>query len=85
MDIVEIKQIINESRKGNGEFTLSDVGDVQSKAKMTLEMDRDSQMYFYQITSDDLEKSSLSKEDVEKMTTNGWRFNENKNIFFKNI
>ena len=80
-----IKEIINNSKKGNKEFSLSDIADVQSKCKVTLEMDRLKQTYFYQIKAEDLENSSLTEEDIKTMVEDGWRFLEDKNIFFKNI
>ena len=85
MTIKEIKDIINNSKKGNKEFSLSDVADVQSKCKVTLEMDRLKQTYFYQIKAEDLENSSLTEEDIKTMLEDGWRFLEEKNIFLKNI
>jgi hypothetical protein len=85
MTIKEIKEIINKSKKGNKEFSLSDIADVQSKCKVTLEMDRLKQTYFYQIKAEDLENSSLAEEDIKTMVEEGWRFLEDKNIFLKNI
>lgn len=85
MTIKEIKDIINNSKKGNKEFSLNDVANVQSKCKLTLEMDRLKQTYFYQIKTEDLENSSLTEEDIKTMVEEGWRFLEDKNIFFKNI
>ena len=85
MTIKEIKEIINKSKKGNKEFSLSDIADVQSKCKVTLEMDRLKQTYFYQIKAEDLENSSLTEEDIKTMVEDGWRFLEDKNIFLKNI
>ncbi len=85
MTIKEIKEIINNSKKGNKEFSLSDIANVQSKCKVTLEMDRLKQTYFYQIKAEDLENSSLTEEDIKTMVEEGWRFLEEKNIFFKNI
>ena len=85
MNIKEIKEIISNSKKGNKEFSLSDIADVQSKCKVTLEMDRLKQTYFYQIKAEDLENSSLTEEDIKTMVEDGWRFLEEKNIFFKNI
>lgn len=85
MTIKEIKDIISNSKKGNKEFSLSDVANVQSKCKFTLEMDRLKQTYFYQIKAEDLENSSLTEEDIKTMVEEGWRFLEDKNIFFKNV
>jgi hypothetical protein len=85
MTIKKIKEIINKSKKGNKEFSLSDIADVQSKCKVTLEMDRLKQTYFYQIKAEDLENSSLAEEDIKTMVEEGWRFLEDKNIFFKNM
>lgn len=85
MTIKEIKDIINNSKKANKEFSLSDVANVQGKCKLTLEMDRLKQTYFYQIKAEDLENSSLTEEDIKAMVEEGWRFLEDKNIFFKNI
>lgn len=85
MTIKEIKDIINKSKKDNKEFSLSDVANVQSKCKLNLEMDRLKQTYFYQIKAEDLENSSLTEEDIKTMVEEGWRFLENKNIFFKNL
>ena len=85
MTIKEIKDIISNSKKGNKEFSLSDVANVQSKCKLTLEMDRLKQTYFYQIKAEDLENSSLTEEDIKAMVEEGWRFLEDKNIFFKQI
>lgn len=85
MDIKEFKDIVNEAKKGNKEFSLSDVGYVNSKCRITLEMDRDNQTYFYEIKTEDIEQSSLTDEDVRNMVEEGWRFIEDKNIFFKNI
>ena len=85
MTIKEIKEIISNSKKGNKEFSLSDIANVQSKCKITLEMDRLKQTYFYQIKAEDLENSSLTEEDIKTMVEDGWRFLEEKNIFFKNI
>lgn len=85
MSIKEIKDIINNSKKGNKEFSLSDIANVQSKCKVTLEMDRLKQTYFYQIKAEDLENSSLTEEDIKTMVEEGWRFLEDKNIFFKNV
>ena len=85
MNIKEIKDIISNSKKGNKEFSLSDVANVQSKCKLTLEMDRLKQTYFYQIKAEDLENSSLTEEDIKTMIEEGWRFFEDKNIFFKKI
>ena len=85
MTIKEIKDIINNSKKGNKEFTLSDIANVQSKCNLTLEMDRVKQTYYQQIKAEDLENSSLTEEDIKTMVEEGWRFIEDKNIFFKNI
>lgn len=85
MTIKEIKDIINNSKKGNKEFTLSDIANVQSKCNLTLEMDRLKQTYFYQIKAEDLENSFLTEEDIKDMVEKGWRFIEDKNIFFKNV
>ena len=48
-------------------------------------MDRLKQTYFYQIKAEDLENSSLTEEDIKTMVEEGWRFLEDKNIFFKNV
>ena len=85
MTIKEIKDIISNSKKGNKEFSLSDAANVQSKCKLTLEMDRLKQTYFYQIKAEDLENSSLEEKDIKAMVEEGWRFIEEKNIFLKNI
>ena len=85
MTIKEIKDIINNSKKANKEFSLSDVANVQGKCKLTLEMDRLKQTYFYQIKAEDLENSSLTEEDIKTMVEEGWRFLEEKNIFLKNM
>ena len=66
MDISKIKEIINKGVKENNDFRLSETVEVQKKAKLTLEIDRNLQKYYYQITNEDLEKSSLTEQDVQK-------------------
>ena len=85
MDISKIKEIINKGVKENNDFRLSETGEVQKKAKLTLEIDRNLQKYYYQITNEDLEKSSLTEQDVQKMIEMGWKINDNEKTFFKNI
>lgn len=85
MDISKIKEIINKGVKENSDFRLSETVDVQKKAKLTLEIDRNLQKYYYQITNEDLEKSSLTEQDVQKMIEMGWKINDNEKTFFKNI
>ncbi len=85
MDISKIKEIINKGVKENNDFRLSETVEVQKKAKLTLEIDRNLQKYYYQITNEDLEKSSLTEQDVQKMIEMGWKINDNEKTFFKNI
>jgi hypothetical protein len=85
MNIDEIKSIISNSQKSNDEFSLNDISNISQKVKFTLEMDREKQIYFYQITKYDLENSSLIKEDIENLVKDGWRYNNDKDIFFKNV
>lgn len=85
MDISKIKEIINKGVKDNSDFRLSETVDIQKKAKLTLEIDRNLQKYYYQITNEDLEKSSLTEQDVQKMIEMGWKINDNEKTFFKNI
>ena len=85
MDISKIKEIINKGVKENNDFRLSETVEVQRKAKLTLEIDRNLQKYYYQITNEDLEKSSLTEQDVQKMIEMGWKINDNEKTFFKNI
>lgn len=85
MDISKIKEIINKGVKDNNDFRLSETVEVQKKAKLTLEIDRNLQKYYYQITNEDLEKSSLTEQDVQKMIEMGWKINDNEKTFFKNI
>lgn len=85
MNIDEIKSIIYNSQKSNDEFSLNDISNISQKVKFTLEMDREKQIYFYQITKYDLENSSLIKEDIEKLVKEGWRYNNDKDVFFKNV
>ena len=85
MDISKIPAIINKGVKENNDFRLSETVEVQKKAKLTLEIDRNLQKYYYQITNEDLEKSSLTEQDVQKMIEMGWKINDNEKTFFKNI
>lgn len=85
MDISKIKEIINKGVKENNDFRLSETVEIQKKAKLTLEIDRNLQKYYYQITNEDLEKSSLTEQDVQKMIEMGWKINDNEKTFFKNI
>ena len=85
MDISKIKEIINKGVKENNDFRLSETVEVQKKAKLTLEIDRNLQKYYYQITNEDLEKSTLTEQDVQKMIEMGWKINDNEKTFFKNI
>ena len=85
MDISKIKEIINKGVKENNDFRLSETVEVQKKAKLTLGIDRNLQKYYYQITNEDLEKSSLTEQDVQKMIEMGWKINDNEKTFFKNI
>ena len=85
MDISKIKEIINKGVKENNDFRLSETVELQKKANLTLEIDRNLQKYYYQITNDDLEKSSLTEQDVQKMIEMGWKINDNEKTFFKNI
>ena len=47
MDISKIKEIINKGVKENNDFRLSETVEVQKKAKLTLEIDRNLQKYYY--------------------------------------
>lgn len=85
MDISKIKEIISKGVNENCDFRLSETVEVQKKAKLTLEIDRNLQKYYYQITNEDLEKSSLTEQDVQKMIEMGWKINDNEKTFFKNI
>ena len=85
MDISKIKEIINKGVKENNDFRLSETVEIQKKAKLTLEIDRNLQKYYYQITNEDLEKSSLTEQDVQKMIEMGGKINDNEKTFFKNI
>ena len=85
MTIKELKTIINESEKGDESFDLAKASDVFDKVRVTLEMDRDKQIYYYQITKKDLNESRLMEKKIKSMLKEGWRFNEKKNIFYKNI
>ena len=85
MTIKELKSIINESEKGNEAFDLANASDIFDKVRVTLEMDRDNQLYYYQITEKDLKESRLMENNIKSMLKEGWRFDEIKNIFYKNI
>lgn len=85
MTIKELKTIINESEKGDEAFDLAKASDVFDKVRVTLEMDRDKQIYYYQINEKDLNESRLMENNIKSMLKEGWRFNEKKNIFYKNI
>lgn len=85
MTIKELKNIINESEKGDETFDLAKASDIFDKVRVTLEMDRDKQIYYYQITEKDLNESRLMENNIKSMLKEGWRFNEKKNIFYKNI
>lgn len=85
MTIKELKNIINESEKGDESFDLAKASDVFDKVRVTLEMDRDKQIYYYQITEKDLNESRLMENNIKSMLKEGWRFDDKKNIFLKNI
>lgn len=85
MTIKELKNIINESEKGDEAFDLAKASDVFDKVRVTLEMDRDKQIYYYQITEKDLNESRLMENNIKSMLKEGWRFDDKKNIFLKNI
>lgn len=85
MTIKELKTIINESEKGDESFDLAKASDVFDKVRVTLEMDRDKQIYYYQITEKDLNESRLMENNIKSMLKEGWRFDDKKNIFLKNI
>lgn len=85
MTIKELKNIINESEKGDETFDLAKASDVFDKVRVTLEMDRDKQIYYYQITEKDLNESRLMENNIKSMLKEGWRFDDKKNIFLKNI
>jgi hypothetical protein len=85
MTIKELRNIINESEKGDEAFDLAKASDVFDKVRVTLEMDRDKQIYYYQITEKDLNESRLMENNIKSMLKEGWRFDDKKNIFLKNI
>lgn len=85
MTIKELKNIINESEKGDETFDLAKASDIFDKVRVTLEMDRDKQIYYYQITEKDLNESRLMENNIKSMLKEGWRFDDKKNIFLKNI
>ena len=85
MTIKELKTIINESEKGDESFDLAKASDVFDKVRVTLEMDRDKQIYYYQITEKDLNESRLMENNIKSMLKEGRRFDDKKNIFLKNI
>lgn len=85
MTIKELKNIINESEKGDESFDLAKASDIFDKVRVTLEMDRDKQIYYYQITEKDLNESRLMENNIKSMLKEGWRFDDKKNIFLKNI
>lgn len=85
MDINKAKDIISKSPKGNKDFKLDDIANINDKVKLSLQMNEDNQTYYYQITYDDLSESNLSESDLENMVSKGWRLLDNKQIFFKTI
>lgn len=85
MTINELKGIIDKSPKGNEEFSLYAVEKLYRKVRMSVAMDCDSQEYSYQITENDMKKSSLNEDEVKSMLVMGWRLNEDKNIFYRKL
>lgn len=85
LTIDKIKKIINDSPKGNDEFTLSDISDLHMKCNMNIGMDREKSVYYYEISDDDLLESELTEDDINSLLKKGWRYNNQKKILFKHL
>lgn len=85
MTFDEFKEIFDKADKSIESFGLADISRIHDKINFSLQMDRYRQIYYYEITADDIENSNLSKEDVELFAKDGWKFNTEKNSFTKII
>jgi len=69
MNIHEIKTLIRGSTKKNDTLPLSDLAELKSIANVTLEIDRETNDYYYKVDINDL----IDKEfNTTIITDNGW-------------
>lgn len=69
MNIHEIKTLIRGSTKKNDMLPLSDLAELKSIANVTLEIDRETNDYYYKVDINDL----IDKEfNTTIITDNGW-------------
>lgn len=85
MTFDNFKNIFNSLEQDDEDFSLADIGRVHGKVDFKLQMDRYRQLYYYEMTANDIENSTLSDEDVQIFAKDGWKFNEDKNSFIKLI
>lgn len=85
MNLNDIKDIISKSDKGMENFAVVDMATYSPLVNITLEMNRESFTYYYQITSDDLSKSKLTEENLKDMCKRGWRFDYMTDCFIRII
>ena len=66
----ELKQIIRNNRSENNSLSLSDLYKIKSIANIKLEIDRETNDYYYKVTLDNLVNKTF---DAELLTNNNWK------------
>lgn len=85
MTFDKFKEIFDKADKSIESFGLADISRVHDKINLSLKMDKYRQLYYYEITADDIESSNLNEEDVELFAKDGWEFDKDKNSYTKII
>ena len=66
----ELKQIIRNNRSENNSLSLSDLYKIKSIANIKLEIDRETNDYYYKVKLDNLVNKTF---DAELLTNNNWK------------
>ena len=82
MRLEELKLLIRNGVKKNETFPLFQLMKLQSVAKVDLEMDRDSDEYYYKV---DLQSLVNKQFDREIITDNGWTLSEDEKYMILKI
>lgn len=85
MTLKDFKKAFDNANHANEDFSFNDISIVHSKVNFTIQMDRYRQLYYYEITKNEIESSNLTIDDAEILAKDGWKFDKDKNSFIKLI
>ena len=87
MTLEELKEILGENTLSYSKVSLAELANIMPIVEVSLEMDKHSLDYYYQIDVNELLESKMTKEEVEMLKEQGWSFNDDKTkiiLFLKN-